>query len=148
MMAGGWGGARVGSGRKKKPVAVKVLQGTATRQERTRAASLPAVTAFESPADLTADERLVWARLAPHAFKARTLTAGMEYQFVMLCRNIVLERELALNPDTRGGANHRGILQRIDAQLLRFALSPIGKPLIEETPTLADPFSEFDGRIN
>ena len=137
---------RPGTGPKPKRLAEKVLQGTATVRERT--AVLPAVDEFDAPHDLATDERLVWLRLAPHAFKARTLTMATEYQFVMLCRNIVLERVIALDPDQRGRANHRGIIQRIDAELARFCLSPMGKPLVEEAPRVEDAFAEFDGSVN
>ena len=142
----GSGGLRPGAGRKSKRLAEKVLHGTALLRERK--AAVPEVDEFDAPDDLTRDERLVWLRLAPHAFKARTLTAATEYQFVMLCRNIVLERVIAADAEQVGGANHRGIIQRIDAELLRFCLSPIGKPLIEDAPKVEDPFSEFDGRVN
>ena len=50
---------------------------------------------------------------------------------------------LATNPKTRGGANHRSILQRVDAELARFALSPNGKPVVTET-TEPDEFAEFE----
>lgn len=142
----GSGGARAGAGRKSKRLAERVLHGTALLRDRKR--GLPVVDEFDAPHDLTTDERLVWLRLAPHAFKARTLTAATEYQFVMLCRNIVLERRIAADPEQVGGANHRGIIQRIDAELLRFCLSPIGRPLIEEAPKVSDPFAEFDGQVN
>lgn len=138
----GSGGQRVGAGGKPKSIAEKVLQGSATTSER--AHSLPAVDEFDAPNDLTTAERLVWLRLAPSAFAARTLVKATEYQFVMLCRNIVLEREIAADVDQRGGANHRGIIQRIDAELARFCLAPMGKPIIAETPKDDDPFAEFD----
>ena len=68
------GGARVGAGRKPKTLAAKALHGTALlREKRAKPAK---VVEFDAPADLTAAERLVWNELAPHAFKARTLTAG------------------------------------------------------------------------
>jgi hypothetical protein len=89
---------------------------------------LPPVEPFEPSEELSESERTVWDRLAPHAFRRRTLTKATEYQFVVLCRNVVLERELGLDPEKRGGSDHRGVAQRIDAQLLRFDLAPNGKP--------------------
>ena len=89
---------------------------------------LPPAEPFEPSLEMTEAERVIWDTLAPLAFKRRTLTKSTEYQFVLLCRNVVIERELAVNPDQRGGTNHRGIIQRIDAQLLRFDLAPNGKP--------------------
>jgi hypothetical protein len=142
----GSGGLRTGAGRKSKQVAQKILEGAASLAERRQhAASVPKVDEFDAPNDLTTEERNVWLRLAPHAFKARTLTAATEYQFVMLCRNILLERLIAVDVEQIGGANHRGIIQRIDAELARFCLAPMGKPLIDDAPKVVDPFEEFDG---
>jgi len=89
---------------------------------------LPPVEPFEPSEALTDAERLAWDRLAPHAFRRRTLTKSTEYQFVLLCRNVVMEAEMAADPEQRGAGNHRGLIQRIDAQLLRFDLAPNGKP--------------------
>ena len=107
----GRGGLRPGSGAKPR-----------------RPAWCPPVEPFEPSQVLTEVERDAWDRLAPHAFRRRTLTKATEYAFVLLCRSVVLERTLALDPDRRGGRNHRGVMQRIDAQLLRFDLAPNGKP--------------------
>lgn len=144
----GSGGARVGSGRKSKTLAEKALHGTASLKEQRAAAGTPVVDEFDAPDDLKRDERLVWLELAPYAFKARTLTRATSYSFRLLCRNIVLERALADDVEQRGGANHRGIIQRVDAELTRFCLSPLGKALIEDKPKVEDPFSEFDGSVN
>ena len=135
----GSGGARPGAGRKRKQDAERRLHGS----RRRTSATLPAVDHVDVPDDLTTAERNVWLRLAPHAIKAGTLTPAHEYQFSLLCRNIVLERELALDVEQRGNASHRGIIQRIDAELARFCLAPMGKPVIEEKKP-EDPFAEFD----
>lgn len=142
---GSSGGARVGAGRPKKDVAKKVLEGSARLPERRAAvAPLPPVDEFDAPNDLTTDERMVWLDLAPHAFQARTLTRASGFAFKLLCRNVLLERELSKNVEQKGGANHRGMIQQITAGLLRFKLSPMGKPMVEEAPKVADPFDEFE----
>lgn len=140
------GGARAGAGRKPKSLAEKALHGTAKLRERR--AEPPAVEEFDAPDDLTRDERLVWMKLAPLAFQARTLTRATEDAFSDLCRNRVLMLELSRDPDKRGGADHRGIVQRVQSQMKDFSLSPFGKPLIEDAPKVEDPFAEFDGRVN
>lgn len=92
---------------------------------------------------MTADERQVWDWLAPHAIAAGTLTPAGAYGFSLMCRNIVLERELAADPDTRGQSNHRGVVQRIDAELARYMLAPMGKPLVSQAEP-EDEFAQFD----
>lgn len=78
--------------------------------------------------------------LAPHAFANRTLTRGTALAFERLCRNIALEWELESNSEFRGGPNHRGLIQRVDAGMLRFNLSPCGKPMFEsKKPESAPP---------
>lgn len=143
----GSGGLRVGAGRKSKTAAEKALHGSELTRAQ-RKAALPQVEEFDAPSDLTTLERLVWLELAPHAFQARTLTRATSYSFRLLCRNIVLERDLATSVTERGMANHRGIIQRIDAELARFCLSPMGKPIVEEVEQPADPFAAFDASIN
>lgn len=143
----GSGGIRTGAGRKSKRLAEKVLHGTALLREK-RAAKAPVVDEFDAPNDLTVDERLVWVKLAPHAFTARTLTRATEDAFSDLCRNRVLMLEIAKDPERRGGADHRGIVQRVQSQMKDFSLSPMGKPIIEEAPKVEDPFAEFDATVN
>lgn len=136
----GSGGHRPGSGSKKKTTAERWLHGST---QGTRAAARPAVDHLDVPDDLTTDERLVWLRLAPHALQAGTLAPATEYQFGLLCQNIVLERAMRRDVEKAGDASHRGIIQRIDAELARFCLAPMGKPIVEAAPE-ADPFAEFD----
>ena len=123
-------------------VAARRLKGARDRRD-VRPVPAPVVDEFDAPNDLTADERNVWLELAPHGFAAGTLTRATSYGFRLLCRNIVLERELAANVEQRGGANHRGLIQRIDAELARFVLAPMGKPLVEQKAP-EDEWAQFD----
>ena len=100
---------------------------------------------FDAPNDLTVDERNVWLQLAPGAFKARTLTRATEAAFKLLCQDVLLERELRMDPDKRGGADHRGMRQQVRAEMKAFGISPVGKPMADEAPRPEDPFAEFDG---
>lgn len=140
----GSGGERMGSGRKTKDEALKSLEGTATPGERKRGRTLPPIEEFDAPNDLDTDERNVWLRLAPGAFHARTLTRATEYAFILLCRNVLLEHEMRKSVAERGTANHRGLIQRVEAGLTAFGLRALGKPMVDEEPP-ADPFGEFDG---
>jgi hypothetical protein len=138
----GSGGERLGSGRKTKDEALKDLEGSSKPGDRKRR-SLPPIDEFDAPNDLTTDERNVWLRLAPGAFHARTLTRATEYAFILLCRNVLLEQQMRGDVLARGAANHRGLIQRVEAGLTAFGLRALGKPMVDDTPA-DDPLDEFD----
>lgn len=145
------GGRRPGAGRKPKTRLEKDITGNAGHRgvvlEHPSSGQVPVVAAideFDAPDDLTLPERQVWLELAPHAFANRTLTKGTSLSFRLLCRNVVLERKLAADVELEGGSNHRGLIQRVDAELLRFNLSPCGKPILEAEPVKpANPLEKF-----
>lgn len=141
-MGGLGSGGHPAGGRKPKSDADKHVHGS--RNRGNQAASLPEVDEFDAPNDLTVEERHVWLRLAPGAFKARTLTKATEYAFILLCRNVLLEQRLRVDPELCGGANHRGILQRVETGLTAFGLRALGKPMQDEVPKVVDPFDEFE----
>jgi hypothetical protein len=124
----GSGGRRVGSGQKgKKAVVVRHPSAPPTPPG-------PPSDTFDPPTTLRGKARAVWLELAPQAFEKRTLTRATELSFVILCRNVALERKMATRKYGAGNANHRGIIQRVDAELAHFCLAPFGKPLSEEKP--------------
>ena len=133
-----WGGRRPGAGAKPKSERERALTGVRGHKPgRVLPGPGPvdadpgAVDEFDAPNDLTTDERNVWLELAPHAFRNRTLTKATSLSFRILCRNVVLERTMAGKVMDQGSANHRGMIQRVDAELLRFNLSPCGKAMYE-----------------
>lgn len=141
------GGARVGAGRPRKSDASRWLAGNAGKRAAERVPErpkAPVVRLVAAPDDLDELERAVWNRLAPHAAAAQTLVESTVEAFVMLCRAVVLERELSRKSDERGGPSHRGMIQRVEAGMLRFRLSPMGKPVEQPEEAPADPFAEFD----
>ena len=133
------GGKRAGAGRKPKSERDRFLDGNAGHRPKVVAhpSSVPTdpapapIDEFDAPNDLTTDERNVWLQLAPHAFAARTLTKGTELAFKMLCRNVLLEKEMRASVLDRGRSAHQGLIAKVDAELLRFSLSPCGKPMAE-----------------
>lgn len=140
----GSGGHRTGSGRKPKSNRERTVEGARVLAHPSAASTAPPlVEEFDAPDDLTMDERHVWMELAPHAFQGRTLNRATSLAFRLLCRNVVLERELSKDVELRGGANHRGIIQRVDAELARFMCAPMGKPH-EIVPASAAPANPLD----
>lgn len=149
------GGRRPGSGRKPKPAALRAIDGGAAhRVEAYRPVSVvppstnsdqaPAVDEFQAPDSLGPDERKVWLRQSPFAFKARTLTPATALSFERYCRMVVLEAAMAVDVEAAGGSNHRGILQRINALELQFMLTPCGKALIDAADQPAAPANPLD----
>lgn len=139
----GSGGLRTGAGRKPK---LKAVPRSAVKPPSTNsdAGGAESFEEFDAPDELTREERAYWLRLAPHAFRRRTLTKSTALSFELLCRNLALERRIAVDPDQVGGANHRGVIQRIDAELLRFDLSPNGKPHSDASESQPKPLSALE----
>lgn len=155
----GSGGTRVGSGRKPKTATEKVLHGTASAADREAAdrGSGPLLP-VACPEDLSAQQRRVWSELAPHALAERTLTDVTRLAFRELCEAIVLKRSLMLQIFAEGLTietplgpkahplltQYRGLMQRTEAAMLRFRLSPMGKPLLDDPKPETDGFDDFD----
>jgi len=142
------GGARIGAGRKPKEATLAALHGhrprplveDAARPPEPPLESTPPPEPVDPPAGLPAAVLKVWGELAPFALAERTLTRATVAAFEMLCRCVVLERKLSRG-EARGGSNHRGMMQRVEAGFTRFRLAPSGKPT--PAPKPADPFAEF-----
>jgi hypothetical protein len=103
------------------------------------------IVAVLPPKGLPVEQRAIWDELAPHALAARTLTPGTAAAFLVGCREVALERVVAVSDPA--GTDHRGMLGRVEGFLLRFGLSPNGKPLAsaEDTP-VANPLDRFINR--
>lgn len=135
------GGRRSGAGRPRKPDAERALDGGATHRERGRVlvhpnaatgasepatAALPVLDESDAPNELSTDERVVWLRLAPHAMQKGRLTEATAFHFVQMCKNIALMHRYAASVTEAGGASHRGLIQRVDTELLTYGLVPSG----------------------
>lgn len=156
----GWGGRRPGAGAKPKADKLRALRGLPPRPKvvdhpsslpvppSTNSDQAPAVDEFAAPDSLSAEERKVWLRQAPFAFKARTLTQATAMSFERYCRMVVLEAALGADVEAAGGTNHRGILQRINALELQFLLTPCGKALLEAADAPSKPVSPLDRFVN
>lgn len=167
------GGARVGCAKLRKIGSVRWRrEQRQLRKGGGKASSLPVVKRepVEMPADMPAEQRAVWASLAPHAVAAGTLTAATAFAFKLLCAQIVLMQDMAalikkkglttLALDTKmeaagGGsqliqekanpllARHDAVFKDVQAGLARFLLNGTGKPAAVQAPP-EDAFAEFD----
>lgn len=144
------GGRRKGAGRKKKTAEERFIDGNAGHRGRVLAhPSAPPVDAtppvvvvdeFDAPNVLTVDERNVWVKLAPFAFKNGTLTKASEMAFCRLCAQVVLEKRYQDSVQDAGGANHRGLIGKVTEGLEAFGLRPVaGKPMPDAVEKPAEP---------
>ena len=148
----GWGGRRAGSGAKPKSQRARAVSGVPAHKATVLAhPSVPLSTPLVPvavPTDLSEDERAVWCDLAPHASARRTLTAGTSFAFRLLCRNVLLERGMMADVEVCGTSNHRGMIQRVDTELLSFGLAPCGKAMSDDGAAVApaNPLERFLAR--
>lgn len=128
------GGARVGAGRKPTP-----------------SRPLGEAVDVEMPAGLGEVERGYWARLAPHAVQARTLTPATVGDFSELV-HLLAERDACLvarrdagwgDAGTKLSKEYRGLVQRCEGKLRAYMLAAAGKPM-PSAELEDDPFAEFD----
>jgi hypothetical protein len=103
---------------------------------------LSPVEEFDAPDDLALEERAVWLKQAPHAFRQRTLTKSTALSFERYCKVVVLERNEAKSSGL-GGANHRGLLKQVNQYELQFLLTPNGRPIVEPEAEAAAPVSKL-----
>lgn len=143
------GGARVGSGRKRRDPKGAWLAGGKRPGPRAvpsvspgEHASAPGPTVTR-PKGLSIEDGAVWDELAPLALEIGTLTVATSMAFADLCAFIVLERKLRLSPLGCAGPDHRGMIARVEAGRARFRLIADGKAPAAEEPK--DEWAEFDG---
>jgi hypothetical protein len=163
----GSGGFRMNAGQKPKDAAQRRLHGS-RGAKASGATQSPAADYVAPPDDLAPSERAVWDRLAPHAIEARTLVASTAFAFAHLCRAVVLERALwaqieadgltsvRVTTDVTSGEQHseakahallprhNAMQVRVEQNLTRFRLAPIGREIAPAAPVEDDPFAKFD----
>lgn len=141
------GGKRIGAGRKPKHQTAKLLQHPSTPVVVPPTTNLASpIEEFDAPNDLSADERAIWLKQAPHAFANRSLTKASALAFERYCKVVVLERNEAKSSGV-GGANHRGLLKQVTALELQFMLAPNGKamPVTDAPDSAMDEDAAFFG---
>jgi hypothetical protein len=142
----GWGGARVGSGKKPRPAPFDILPGGRSSGP-TRPEDPHDLT--EPPRDLPADQHAFWREHAPLAIERKTLTPATVPAFRLLC-------ELHAKKVVVGAMVDKGALgglkifmqlsKQIETLLARFSLAPFGKPATSEKPKKAiNPFAQVAG---
>lgn len=103
---------------------------------------------FDAPDDLTLEERLVWLELAPHAFKSGTLVRATAYDFKVLCRCVLLERQFAQSVAEKGCTKHIAAMKEVSKGLLAYGLRANGRPMAsaQRVEAPANPLERFLNR--
>lgn len=138
----GSGGRRPGSGRKPKSNHLHSVQNTVTQARRgvvptTNGAGPDPIDEFDAPDELTTEERLIWLKLAPEAFKNGTLKRSTAMAFELLCVNVAREKKMRVSVDC-GEPKHNTLIKIIDSEMTAYSLRACGKA-VYEAPAEAKP---------
>jgi len=88
---------------------------------------------FDAPDTLVTEERNVWLRQAPYAFKNGTLNKASGLSFERYCRLVVREQS-EVKSSGCDGPNHRGMQKQLNSFELQFLLTAAGKPMADAIP--------------
>lgn len=156
------GGHRSGAGGKLSEARILGLIGPKVDAGQ-EAASLPEIAC---PADCSPEVAAIWAELAEHALRNRTLVASTQTAFLRMCQAIVRHAAMQGQIDRDGltylkvtidgsGQEHTEVKAHplisrastlenaIRSWMKDFAIHPFGKPVIEPKQAAVDPFAKF-----
>ncbi len=140
----GWGGARVGAGKKpkRKPVSpFAVFDGGKPPDDPVD------VSILEPPSDLSPAEQSFWRIYAPLALKQGTFIPEYMGDFRLLCEVLAKKAVIGTMVDKGALGGLRVWMQLVtqaDKLLGRFCLAPFGKPAKPDKPKReANPFAAF-----
>ncbi len=151
----GWGGGRVGAGRKPKPKPVEeqavspfaMLHGGRRLEKALGVADDVAhdEALIVPPSTLPLDQQDFWREHAPLAIERRTLTPATVPAFRLLCELHAKKAMVSTMVDKGALGGLRIFLQlakQVETLMARFCLAPFGKPATAEKPKKAvNPFS-------
>ena len=129
----GWGGARVGAGKKPRNPFGIVNGGkteTPVVDPEVQSLAIP-------PADLTPEQQEFWRVCAPLALERRTLIESTAPAFRLLCELHAKKVMVGTMVDKGALGGLRVYLQlskQVEALMARFCLAPFGKPAKEAAP--------------
>lgn len=157
----GWGGARVGAGRKPGTKRAVLLGMDGSRLERPptpEVTSVPDASLAQPPKRISAAQRRVWRDLAPFALAQRTLTAATAPGFAQVCKLMALQDRLErrlykLGPEMEAAdeilARYLKLTKDLDPLLKNFKLTAFGKPETAAAPAqteAANPWAQVAGQ--
>lgn len=152
----GWGGSRVGAGRKPtkrkdkpepfRPFAIVPPSQPSPAPHAADDCSTDQCST-DQPSDLPADQRAFWALHAPLAVERGTLTDATVPAFRLLCELEAKKAMVGTMVDKGALGGLRVFLQlskQVEGLMARFCLAPFGKPVKGEKPKVAsNPWSDF-----
>jgi hypothetical protein len=139
----GWGGSRVGAGKKPKPKPFAIV----ARSEASAAATGDDADLLVPPADLSEDQHAFWRTHAPLAVERATLTPATVPAFRLLCELHAKKVMVGTMVDKGALGGLRVFLQlakQVETLMARFCLAPFGKPVKVDKPKKAEnPWGAF-----
>lgn len=135
----GWGGARVGAGKKPQPKAPKSPFKVFPGQKDAPAAEI------EMPKGLPENQQEFWRANAPLAIERRTLTPATVPAFMLLCELNAKKVLVGVKVDEGelGGLRvYAQLAKQVEGLMARFCLAPFGKPTDggKKATTASNPF--------
>lgn len=140
----GWGGARVGAGKKPRVRHAEPLTfvpaGQVAATSAAPMAALPGTDLTSPPADMTPEQQDCWRLWAPLAIERNTLIVATVPSFRLLCELHVKKVAIGTMVDRGALGGLRVFMQlakQVEGLLARFCLAPFGKPAKVEKPKAA-----------
>jgi len=138
----GWGGARIGAGKKPRAKPFGVVAGHADADPDDLAVP---------PSDLSTEQQDFWRSYAPLAIERRTLTPSTIPAFRLLCE--VHSKKVMVGAMVDKGALgglrlFMQLAKQVESLMARFCLAPFGKPATSDKPKPpTNPFSQLGPRL-
>jgi len=136
----GWGGARVGAGKKPQPKPPKSPFAVFSGQKDAPTEGV------DMPKDLPADQQEFWRTNAPLAVERRTLTPATVPAFRLLCELHAKKVLVGVKVDEGelGGLRiYAQLAKQVEGLMARFCLAPFGKPTDGgKKKTTSNPFGQ------
>jgi hypothetical protein len=133
-MSNGWGGGRVGAGKKPEAKPLSLVEGN-----EANGLCLP-------PSDLPPDQQAFWRDYAPLAVERSTLTESTVPAFRLLCELHAKKAMIGTMVDKGALGGIRVFMQlakQVESLMARFCLAPFGKPAkTERAKPAANPWSQ------
>lgn len=146
----GWGGPRVGAGRKPDPQPLAIVKQTGLETFTEPVDDVPEEDLSVPPSDLPQEQQDFWRECAPLALERSTLTPATVPAFRLLCELHAKKSMVSLMVDKGALGGLKTFMQlakQVETLMARFCLAPFGKPAKSEKQKPAvNPWAQVIGK--